>query len=252
MKALLLTTAISIAIGAVRAGGEEESARDLVKRVIDTVPNDTYVARMKLTTPGGLVREYTTSGKPLEKDLDARYLEVTDPFSLHDTRYLFYERTEKPDEQFTYVPALKRVIRLSEKTRREPFLGSTFYVTDMVAPALDDFTYQFVGEETVGGRKTRLVESVPKIPDREFYGKSILAIDPTDLVVLRAQLYDQKGNLFKVLTVETIEKIKGHWTPMHQRMENVQDHTTSQLQTVEINYGVPLSDEMFHIAYLGR
>jgi hypothetical protein len=247
--ALALLVAVS---HAARAGAHDEEARSLVKRVIDSAPEVPFVAENKLTTPGNLEREFTSSVKPLGDEVDGHYLEVTAPLNVKDIRYLFYERTEGQDEQFAYMPSMRRVVRLTEKSRREPFLGSTFYVTDMVAPALDDFTYDFVGEEEVGGRKCRLVQALPKHPEKELYGKSISAIDPVDLVVMRTEFFDQKGKAFKVHHVDRIEKIDGYWTPLLQRMQDVQDRTESRLETTKVEYNAPLDDDVFHIAHLGR
>jgi len=229
-----------------------EEARALVQRVSDTRPEKAYTFRMTLTTPGGLEREFTFSGKDLGHGLDARYLEVTGPFNLQDTRYLFYDRNKRRDEQFVYLPFMKRIVRLSDKTRREPFLGSTFYVNDILEPAIDDYTYRFVGDDVVEQRKCRLVESLPKDPERETYSKTIMAIDPLDLVVLRVQLFDKDGQLLKVHTIETLEKIDGYWTPRQQVMHNVQDDEKSQLHTVAVQYNAGLGDDIFHEAYLGR
>jgi hypothetical protein len=231
---------------------EEEDARSLIKRVLDSAPEVPFTSRMKVTTPGDLEREFTSHIKPLDDEVDGRYIEVTSPFSLIDNRYLFYERTEGVDEQYTYMPSMKRVIRLAEKNRREPFLGSTFYITDLVAPPIDDFTYKFVGEEEVGGRHCRLVESLPKNPEKELYGKSIFAVDPKDLVIMRSQFFDERSKPFKVLTTEKIEKIDDWWTPLRQRMDNVRDETSSILEVLEIEYRVPMADDIFRIAYLGR
>jgi hypothetical protein len=229
-----------------------EDARGLVQRVSDTQPENAYMSRMLLTTPGGLEREFTISSKQLPNAIDARYLEVTAPFNLKDTRYLFYDRNQRRDDQYAYYPFMKRIVRLSEKTRQEPFLGSTFYVDDIVEPAIDDYTYRFVGDDVVNQRNCRLVESLPKNPERETYGKSILAIDPIDLVVMRVQLFDKGLKPFKVHTIETIEKIDGYWTPRKQIMHNVQDDEKSRLDTVEVQYNAPLGDDIFREAYLGR
>lgn len=243
---------LALAAWPVLGNTNDPEARDLVKRVLDSAPDVPSVARMRLTTPGGLERFFTLWAKPLGDDLDGRYLEVTAPVNLQDTRYLFYERTVGQDEQFVWMPTMKRSIRLSETSRREPFLSSTFYIIDMVEPALDDFTYQFVGEKEVGGRACRLIETLPKNPQKEFYGKTVSAVDPVDLVVMQSHLYDPKGELVKVLTIEKIEKIDGFWTPLLERMDNVRDKTTSELQTLEIRYREPLSDETFHISHLVR
>jgi outer membrane lipoprotein-sorting protein len=234
------------------ARAHDVEARALVKRVIDSAPDVPFTAENTLTTPGDLERQFTSSVKPLGGETDGHYLEVTAPFNVKDVRYLFYERSEGQDEQFMYLPSMKRIVRLTETSRREPFLGSTFYVTDMVAPALDDFTYDFVGEETVGGRKCRLVRALPKNPEKELYGKSVFAIDPEDLVVMRTELFDKDGKPFKLHVIDRIEKIDGYWTPLRQTMKNVQDQTQSRLETSQVRYDVPLGDEIFRLAHLGR
>jgi hypothetical protein len=241
---LLLTTRLSL------SQEKEEDAHSLMKRLLDSAPDVPFTSRMKLTTPGNLEREFTSDIKPLDDEVDGRYIEVTAPFNLIDNRFLFYERTEGVDEQYAYMPSMKRVIRLAEKNRREPFLGSTFFITDLVAPPLDDFTYKFVGEEDVGGRHCKLVESLPKKPEKELYSKTIFAIDPKDLVIMRSEFFEQ-GKPFKRLVTEKIEKIDDWWTPMLERMDNLRDDTSSTLEVLEIHYRVPLSDDIFRIAYLG-
>jgi hypothetical protein len=249
---ILLVTLWLFGAAVAVAEAPPEEARSLVQRVSDTRPDKPFTFRMTLTTPGGLEREFTFSGKDLGNGLDARYLEVTGPFNLQDTRYLFYDRNRRRDEQFVYLPFMKRIVRMSDKTRREPFLGSTFYVNDILQPAIDDYTYRFVGDDVIQQRKCRLVESLPKNPERETYSKSIMAIDPLDLVVLRVQLFDKDGQLLKVHTIETLEKIDGYWTPRQQIMHNVHDDEKSELHTVAVQYNAGLGDDIFGEAYLGR
>jgi hypothetical protein len=227
-------------------------ARALVQRVLDAAPDVPSVSQMQLTTPGGLVREFTVSRKTLANGIDARYLEVTGPMNLKDTRYLFYDRSERRDDQFMYLPFMRRIVRLSEQTRREPFLGSTFFVDDLIERPIDDYRYGFVGEETVGQRACRLVEAIPLHPEREPYGRLVAAIDPADLVVPRTRLYAHDGTLFKVLTIDTLEQIDGYWTPRRQTMDNVHDGTASRLTTTQIQYRAPIGDDIFREAYLGR
>jgi hypothetical protein len=251
-RATICIAILSCVLATAPAGAADDDARALVQRVVDSLPDVPFVAKMKLTTPGKLEREVTSYSKTLNDTLDGRYMEVTAPFDVKDVRYLFYERSKGVDEQFTYMPLLRRVIRLSEKTRREPFLGSTFYVNDMIAPSVDDFVYRFVGEEEIGQRRCRLVESLPRDAGRELYGKTIFAIDPDDLVIMRTQLFDQELKPAKVLITERIEKVDGFWTPLVQRMEDQRDGTDSLLETVEITYRAPIGDDIFDLAYIGR
>jgi hypothetical protein len=70
--------------------------------------------------------------------------------------------------------------------------------------------------------------------------------------VLRAEFFDKKRDLFKVWTLDRVEKVNGNWTPYLQRMKNVQQKTESTLELVDIQYGVTLPDEMFTRSYLER
>jgi outer membrane lipoprotein-sorting protein len=236
--------------GAARA--QDENARALLDKVEASIPHIPLMGKATLTSPSrGWAREMTLMYKRIG-DVDASYMEVTSPLDVKDTRFLLLDHEHGADEQFIYVPAIKRSIQVSEQTRKQPFLGSDFYVSDMVRPDLDGYTYRFVGEEDVLGRHCKLIESTPKDPAKEPYSKSIIAVDPKDLVIVRTQFFDAKGKLLKVWTIEKLEKIDGYWTPMVQVMKNVQDGTESKLTLTEIKYNADIPDETFRRAYLIR
>lgn len=246
----LLAAALAVGVGGDVAAADEE-AHALVKRVLEAVPKVPLTAQATLTSDRGWVRELSLS-RAFVDDADASYLEVTAPMDLKDTRFLLFDRAAGRDEQFMYIPAVKRAMQISDETRKQPFLGSDFYVSDMVRPELDSFEYRFVGEEKIGERATRLVEATPKSPTGALYSKTISAIDPTDLLVMRVQFFDPKGALQKVWTLEKVEKMDGVWTPLVQRMENVQDKHESRITLTEVKYNADLPTEIFKRSYLTR
>ena len=229
----------------------DSAALDLLQRVRDAVPKVAFTTKATLTSDRGWVRELVLNHKQVN-GVAASYLEVTAPTDLKDTRFLLLDRDTGRDDQFIYVPSAKRSIQVGTQTRKQPFLGSEFYVGDLVQPELDAFTYDFVGEENVNGRQCKLVQSSPKSPADEIYGKSILAIDPNDLLVMKTQLFDQSGKLQKVWTVDKIEKVDGYWTPLVQRMVDVTENHWSKLELSGITYNAPLADDMFTRTYLTR
>ncbi|HVN88018.1 MAG TPA: outer membrane lipoprotein-sorting protein [Candidatus Binatia bacterium] len=240
-----------LALGAV-ARADDPAPRDLLQKVVDTIPRNPFTAKAKLSSPTrGWVREMELSYKHVDNN-DATYLEVTAPMDVKDTRFLLVDHPTGPDEQWIYVPAMKRAIQVSETTRKQPFLGSDFYVSDMVRPDIDAFNYRYLGGEDVGGRHCKLIESTPKNPEKELYSKTVMAIDPTDLVITRTQFFDAKGQLLKVFTIDKLEKIDGQFTPLQQVMKNVQDNTESRLELTEVKFNATIPDEMFRKAYLIR
>jgi negative regulator of sigma E activity len=255
-KVKLLTTVAlfgaTILMVATAPRADEGSAEDLVKRVRDAVPKVPFLAKMTLTSDRGWVRELELRHKHLNNDVEASYMEVTAPMDLKDTRFLVFDHEKGRDEQSIYVPAAKRAIQVGAQTRKQDFLGSEFAVGDLVQPDLDAFTYRFVGEEDVGGRHCKLVESVPKNAADEMYSKTVSAVDPTDLVVVRSQFFDGSGKLFKTFTVEKLDKIEGIWTPLVQQMTNVQENHWSKITLSEVKYNAQLPEETFNKSYLTR
>jgi hypothetical protein len=246
----------AVAVGAtllaagVPARAEDDAARALVKAMLEAAPKKTFTAKAKLSSPG-YVREMAVFHKTTGEG-EATFMEVTAPNDVQGTRFLFLERTEGADRQFVYIPAVRRAVEVMESSRKQPFLGSDFYVSDMVAPDLDAFTYRIVGEETVGGRTCKLVEVLPKNPEAEVYGKGVVAVDPADNVLMRSEFFDHKGKPFKVWTLEKLEKVDGIWTPRRQEMKNLQKNSTSVLEITEIAYGADVPDHIFGRQHLTR
>ena len=231
--------------------GQDASALDLIKRVREAAPKGPFTAKGTLSSDRGWTREFEVSHKWTD-GVSVTYIEVTAPSDLKNTRFLVFDRDTGRDEQHIYVPALKRSIQVGDDIRKQPFLGSEFYVGDLVQPNLDTFDYGFAGEEEVAGRKCKLVGAVPKNPAEELYSKSILAVDPTDLLIVRGQFFDNKGKLQKVFTIEKVERIDGVWMPLEQQMVNVQENRWSRFDLSEVKYDVTVPDEVFSRSYLRR
>jgi hypothetical protein len=241
-----------VAVNSWQALGEEpKTPRELLKEAIETYPDTPFTAKGKLSWEE-VIREMTLSHRRVDDQTSGSYLEVTAPLNLKGTRFLFLERKQGRDAQFIKVPNVHRVLQTGEKQREESFLGSDFYVADMIAPDVDGFELTELSRETVAGRECRIIDAVPKPSMEWLYGKAIYAVQPDDRLVLRAEFFDKKGNLFKVWTLDKVEKVNGNWTPYVQRMKNVQQKTESTLELVDIQYDVTLPDEMFTRSYLER
>lgn len=242
-----LALAVLLAASApVRA--QENDARTLVKKVLDALPKVPFKAKLTVTTPQG-AREVELDHKFVD-GARASYLELLSPEDLKGIRFLFLERLDAPSEQYMKVAASRTFVRVADEVRKQPFLGSTFYISDLIEPPIDAFTYKFVGEDKVLGRSVMLVEATPKDPAKQVYGKTIMALDPKDLLALRRQFYDHKGQIQKVWTVDKVEKIDGNWTLVDQRMTNSQTNEQSRLEVKDVKFNVDLPDSMFAPKYL--
>ena len=245
---LVATIACCVLSASVRA--DEAPARDLVRRVLEALPKQANQATVELTVKGEAPRTLEISNKIVD-GARASYLELTAPKDLAGIRFLFRQPVDRPNEQYFKLTASRKFVIVAEEIRKQPFLGSTFYVSDLVEPKLDDFDYAFVGEETLLGRPCKLVEARPKKPD-ELYGRTVMALDPRDLLILKRQFFDSAGKLVKVWTIEQVEQVDGVWTLLKQTMDDVQEHRSSRLDVTAVKYGVDLPDDMFTPKYLVR
>lgn len=228
----------------------DDGARDLVQKVADALPKVPFDAKVSLTTAQG--RRDMELKQKIIGDARMGYLEVVGPADLQGIRHLFIESKTEPPKQYLKLTASKSIVRVADEVRSQPFLGSTFYIADLVDPPIDDYTHTLAGEAEVAGRHCKLVQSVPKDPAKQIYGKIVTAIDPKDLVALRREFFDKKGQALKVWQVEKLEKIDGFWTPKIQDMRNSQDKAESRLEVTAIQYNANLDDKVFTPEYLKR
>lgn len=233
------------------AADSDPAAQALVQSVRDAVPKTTVFSRVLLSSSRGWTRELEISAEDQDGAI-ASFIEVIAPIDVKDTRFLFFERTNARDEQHIYIPLIKRAMAIADDTRKQPFLGSDFYVADLVAPEVDLYNYSFVGEKTLLGRPCKLVQTVPKDPKGELYGKAIFAVDPTDKLILETEFFDPSGKPLKVWTAGKLEKIDGHWTVLEHGMNNLQEKTSSDIKIKEIRYGIELPEGTFTRARLLR
>lgn len=244
--------ALAVLVFAATAPAQDNSTRDLIQKMRAAASAAPFVAKITLTSDRGWQRQLEMSHKRLNDDTEATYMEVTGPMDLKGTRFLVLDHVTGRDEQFIYVPAVKRSIQVGAQTRKQPFLGSEFAVGDFVEPDPYGFTYSSVEEEDVGGRHCKLLEAVPKVPADEIYGKTVFAVDPKDGLVMRRQFFDDKGKLLKVWTAEKIEKVDGVWTTLQQLMTSVPENHWSRIQMSDVKYNAEISSQVFSKSYLTR
>lgn len=249
-RAAALLVALLLSAPALAAGSPEEAAT-LVKKAVDALPRKAFTAKLVLTPAKEPPRDITLDHKVVN-GARASYLEVTAPEELAGIRFLFLQPVNGEPQQYIKIAAAQNAVQVKDQVRKQPFLDSDFYVSDLVEPPLDAYTYSFVGDEELLGRKTKLVQAVPKNSANEIYGKTVIAIDPQDLLILKRSFYDLKDNLLKVWTIDKIEKVDGVWTMRDQTMTTVPAKTTSRLQTPVIHYDVDLKDSVFTPEHLRR
>ncbi len=163
------------------------------------------------------------------------------PADVKGTSFMNWSYTNgQDDDQWIYLPALKRTKRISSEGKGDYFMGSDFTYDDLGDRHPDEDNHKLLREENVNGKACYVVESTPKEEDY-MYSKTITWVMKDNYIGLKREFYDEDGKLLKTLSINKYEKISGFWTILETEMKNVQkDHKTKMVfGNVLINQNIP-------------
>ena len=212
-------------------------------------------ARMVLTNRAGqqTVREFSfqTLEKEDESVGDKSMVVFDSPRDVEGTALLSHANILDPDDQWLYLPALKRVKRISSKNKSGAFVGSEFAFEDFTISELNKFTYSYVGEEEFDGMKTDVIERFPRY-ENSGYTKQISWLDQDIYQVRKVEFYDRKGALLKTLRLSDYRDYDGIWRAHSLKMVNAQNGKETELVYEDFSFKNGLDSNDFEQGVLTR
>lgn len=231
-----------------------KTGKDIVREATDQNEADSThsLINLKLVEKNGSTGERIIEmfGKKNSKDESMALIIFHSPASVKNTRFLSLENEGRSSDQWIYLPALKRVRRISASEGGKSFMGTDLTYDDMGTRDIDADTHTLKGEEKIDGRICYIVESIPKDPEDSQYSRRVSWIDKDRMIPLKTELYDKDGKLLKILTTGNIKNIQGHWTPMKTTMKNVQTGHYTVIEVKKMVYNEKLPDGIFTSRFL--
>ncbi len=174
------------------------------------------------------------------------------PADIDGTALLSYANILDPDNQWIFLPALKRIKRISSKNKSGPFVGSEFAFEDFTGLELMKYEHVWLREEPCGDFTCDVVERIPQY-ENSGYTKQIGWIDQTDFQLRKVEFYDRKDELLKTLDLEDYREYEGeYWRSHTMRMVNHQTGKSTDLIYKDFNFSVGLGDRDFAKGVLAR
>ena len=180
------------------------------------------------------------------------------PKRVKGTGFLTFDYAHKEDEQWLYLPALRKVRRVSSSDRGDWFLGTDFSYEDIKKEgkiSKDDYSFKLLGEEKIDGYAVYKLESLTKseaIAEELGYSKLITYIDKNIFITRKVVFYDTRGELLKTLSSTDITEVDGIWTIHHMHMQNHQNLHISDFYFSNIDYTKEVKDNLFTSRSLKR
>jgi len=259
---LLLTTLVGSALGAGPARADDPKARDVIRksRYRDDGNNGSSSVTMILIDDDD--KREVRSLKVMKKDFGKDVYQVmffTDPPDLKNTGFLTldYDSASKEDDQWLYLPALRKSKRIASSDKSSSFLGSDFTFADLSSMNVDDYDYKLVGESKVDASKVWVIEAKPRskqVIARTGVKQSLHMVRQDNYVKVREVQWMRTGEMkyWEGKNLQTIDHIV---VPTEQTMTTKKNdkvvHRTI-IKVTNIKFNQQFSDSLFSVSRLEK
>ena len=257
-----------LALLALAAGPRDARAQTLTGRqVMDRVDNRNDGDRavqdlnMLLIDQNGSTRTRRLRmwRRDLGKDVQSILFFLAPP-DVEDTGLLTYdyEDPERDDDQWLYLPALKKTKRIATGDKSGSFMGSDFSYADMTERNLAHYDYTLLKEDVEGGVKVWQVEAIPNTPreiDQTGYTKLIHTVRQDNDVLVGTVAWLQRGGRVKYFEVKKLEQIEGIWVTTQMEMTTRKGDTVlhkTVLNLENVHFDQPMDESRFSVRQLEK
>ena len=210
---------------------------------------------MTLRNKQGKESKRIIRSKTLEVPIDGdKSLSIFDtPKDVKGTAFLTFSHKAADDEQWLYLPALKRVKRINSRNKSGSFMGSEFAYEDIASQETEKYTYKHLREEEYQGQLCFVGESYPVDKKNSGYTKRISWLDKAEYRLMKVEYYDRKKSLLKTLTVNGYKQYLGkYWRAESMNMKNHQTGKSTNLIWKDYAFQTGLTDKDFNSTSLKR
>jgi len=203
-------------------------------------------------------------GQESIRQIRIRVLEVEDdgdkslsifdtPRDVKGTAFLTYSHKTGDDDQWLYLPALKRVKRISSRNKSGSFMGSEFSYEDIASQEVEKYTYRWLRDEYYDGRECFVSERFPVDKKNSGYRRMVSWMDKEEYRPLKVEYYDRKNDLLKTLIIKGYNQYLGQfWRAGEMYMVNHQSGKSTKLYWSDYQFRVGLTADDFNQNSLKR
>ncbi|MCG8550735.1 MAG: outer membrane lipoprotein-sorting protein [Desulfobacterales bacterium] len=207
-------------------GKDDPRARKIMERVDDRDDGDNEISEMKMILIDKHGKKRIREMRNFVKDKGDDILKLMfflSPADVRDTGFLTYDYDDyqRDDDQWLYLPALRKSKRIASTDKSGSFMGTDFSYADMTKPEIENYDYTLLKESKVRDKPVWVIKAVPRtqdVIDEYGYIRSVLFVQKDIDMVVRAVHWLDEGNKVKYMDMEVIENIEGIWVGTRNKM----------------------------------
>ncbi|MBO6563928.1 MAG: outer membrane lipoprotein-sorting protein [Pseudomonadales bacterium] len=197
-------------------------------------------------------REMRLKSLEVPADGDKSIMVFDTPRDVQGTGLLTFSHKVEDDDQWLYLPALKRVKRIASKNKSGPFVGSEFAFEDLSSQEVEKYTYKYLRDETVNGLDCYVMARYPT-DKYSGYTRQVTWIDKAHYRMQKVDYYDRKNKLLKTLTFSDYQQyLDKFWRADAMNMVNHVNNKSTELLWKEYSFQTGLVDRDFNKNALQR
>jgi outer membrane lipoprotein-sorting protein len=199
-----------------------------------------------------ITRRMTGKVREVDSDGDRSILTFVWPPDVKNTRLLTWAHWTKSDDQWLFLPSIKRVKRLSARGRKASFMGSEFSYEDIAHLEVEKYTYKYIKDDAHSGRPAWVIEAYP-VDKKSAYSKQVVWIDKDYLYPIRVDYYDLQSKHRKTAIASDFKKLNNRWwRPAKIEMTNQVTRKRSIFVFKKRTFGADFADDEFEPVALGE
>jgi len=254
-KKLLMGLALGFSLLTTHALADDPKARAIMEKVDARDDGKTLEQDMLMVLIDKNDKKRNRDIKSYAKDFgedEHRIMFFKSPADVKNTAFLTYDydKASRDDDQWLYLPALKKVKRIPSSDKSSSFMGSDFSYYDMTDRDLEDYDFKLLKETAVRGKKVWMIEAIPrtkKVVKESGYTKTIALVRQDNYVVVRSIGFLKNGKK-KYLDVKKMHKQGGVWlidemTMTTKKGKTMMHKTILKFSHIKLNKAI--NDNMF-------
>jgi len=191
------------------------------------------------------LRNMRTRVLEVDGDGDKSMMIFDQPLDVKGTALLTFSHKVETDDQWLYLPALKRVKRISSRNKSGPFMGSEFAYEDLASQEIEKYSYRYLKDDIIDGQSMFVIERVP-VDKNSGYKRQSVWIDQAEYRPMKIEFYDRKDSLLKTLVFRGYRQyLERFWRAHEMFMQNHQTGKSTLLTWTDYEFQVGLQDSDF-------
>ena len=199
-------------------GPDSTDARAIMQAVFDRDTGDRMKAGLRMTIAKGSERlSRQMQVRSIQFDGGIRSLLLLEsPADVRNTGLLTvdYDEASRDDDQWLYLPSVRRSTRISAARQSGAFVGSDFSFADLSRDHPDNYNLRIISHsDTVKGRDVWVIEATPRtssVRRKTGYSKVAMWIDKERFIALRVRARMDEGRR-KYIQAKNLKRIDGIW-----------------------------------------